>query len=61
MYCFSEHLVPKPEDWGANVDITGAFTMDSSRKADTQKLATSISSADSATPSLLHDEPCIIA
>jgi len=24
MYCFSKHLVPKPPDWGANIDITGA-------------------------------------
>ena len=61
MYCFSEHLVPKPEDWGPNVDITGAFTVYSSREADTQKLATSIFSADNATPSLLCDEPCISA
>lgn len=35
MYCFSEHLVPKPEDWGPNVDITGALTMVSSRRAGT--------------------------
>lgn len=24
MYCFSQHLVPSPEDWGPHIDITGA-------------------------------------
>ncbi|KAK9836119.1 hypothetical protein WJX81_002671 [Elliptochloris bilobata] len=28
MYCFSTHLVPKPKDWGVEIDITGFCFLD---------------------------------
>lgn len=27
MYCFSQHLVPSPADWGPHIDITGAHSV----------------------------------
>ena len=32
VYCFSEHLVPRPSDWGHHIDICGFLTLEQTKE-----------------------------